>query len=168
MNDVVNWDVVAAEIGPKLFRYFCARFSENDADDMTQDTLIRLLRKVELGQFDPKKGSLRMLAFGIAHYVALEKSKELRRHQMQEIEDGMLTQPSAEQELIDQTASQLVKTALNHLSEQEQHIFTLLIDEEMKLEEISLITQSPLGTVKSHIHRAKKKLKELIQKESTQ
>lgn len=166
MKEKVNWDKAAEDIGPRLFRYFRVRFNEEQADDLTQDTLIRLLRKVELGSFDPEKGSLRMLAFGIAHFVALEKSRQLRKEQMTSIEETDATTDSAESQFIERSSLNLLRAAIRELSEQEQQILSLMIDEEMKLSEISLLLQSPTGTIKSHIHRAKQKLKKLISKES--
>lgn len=112
-----------------------------------------------------------MLAFGIAHFVALEKSRELRKQQMTHLEPLDSTvefgeSPSFETQSIEQSHRSLLRHAIRDLSEQEQQILSLMIDEEMKLSEISILLNSPTGTIKSHIYRAKEKLKSLLSKES--
>jgi DNA-directed RNA polymerase specialized sigma24 family protein len=74
----VDWNRQVEDLGPSLYRYFCAQFAGVEASDLVQDTLIRLLRKVDQGEYDPARGSLRMYAFGIAHYVRLEAVKSRR------------------------------------------------------------------------------------------
>ena len=166
MGSHLDWDEVVEDLGPRLFRYFCVRFSNEQADDLTQETLIRLVRKVEDGKFDPDKGTLKMLGFGIAHYVALE-SKQLDRHDsIEDWQDSLGADGDLEQMTITRDAALKVRDKMKSLSGIEQQVLSLFVDEDLTLNEISLITQMPEGTIKSHIFRAKKKLITLIQKES--
>ncbi|MBI1861663.1 MAG: hypothetical protein HYR96_12165 [Deltaproteobacteria bacterium] len=75
----MNWDVAVEEIGPRLLRYFAATFPRPLAADLVQEVLVRLYQKHESGLFDPERGSLRMFAYGIAHFVRLETLKALPR-----------------------------------------------------------------------------------------
>ncbi|WP_413289771.1 RNA polymerase sigma factor [Bdellovibrio sp. HCB337] len=161
----IDWDEVVEDLGPRLFKYFCVRFSSEQADDLTQETLIRLVRKVEDGKFDPDKGTLKMLGFGIAHYVALE-TKPSSHESIEDWEETLEIDTNLEQMTIEKDAAFKVREHFKNLSAIEQQILSLSVDEDLHLHEISMILQVPEGTVKSHIFRAKKKIVALIQKET--
>jgi DNA-directed RNA polymerase specialized sigma24 family protein len=59
----LNWNHIVDDIGPRLFRYFSFRCGDLAADDLTQETLLRLFRKVEESQFDPQRGGLRAFSW---------------------------------------------------------------------------------------------------------
>ncbi len=161
----IDWDDIIDDLGPRLYRYFCVRFNSEQADDLTQETLIRLVRKVNEGKFDPNRGSLKMLSFGIAHYVALE-SKQLDQHDsIEDWQDGLADQHDLEAVTITNNMASKLREKLHLLSSIEQQILSLFVDEELTLHEISIILQIPEGTIKSHIFRAKKKLIQMVQKE---
>ena len=159
MADSHDWDAVVEDLAPRLFRYFRARFSREQADDLTQESLIRLVRKVRDGAFNPDRGSLRMLGFGIAHYVSLEAA---RRAPLLEELDESLGQDGAsvpETAYIEKDMAEKTRLLMRTLSPIEQDILALMIDQELTMTEIGRITGLPEGTVKSHVHRAKTKLR---------
>lgn len=59
-----------------------------------------------------------------------------------------------------------LRRAIAKLKPTEQEIILLSIDADLSLEEIADIVQLPLGTVKSHVHRAKENLKILLEVKS--
>lgn len=166
MENQLDWDNVVEDLGPRLFKYFCVRFSNEQADDLTQETLIRLVRKVDEKKFDPDKGTLKMLGFGIAHYVALE-AKQLDIHDsIDDWQDSLVSEENIEQVIITNEIALNVRVQMKNLSNIEQQVLSLLVDEELSLVEIGMILQAPEGTIKSHVFRAKKKLIALVQKEN--
>lgn len=58
MESSFDWDATVESLGPKLYRYFAARFDDILADDLTQETLVRLVSKFNQGEYDNQKGSL--------------------------------------------------------------------------------------------------------------
>jgi len=167
MDNHFNWDKIVGDLGPRLYRYFCVRFSNEQADDLTQETLIRLVRKARNGEFDHQRGTLKMLGFGIAHYVALETRKlNLNQESIDDWQDFIIDEVDLEQAAITKDVALKVREKIKFLSDVEQQVISLFVDEELTTNEIALITQMPQGTIKSHIFRAKKKLIEMIQKES--
>lgn len=166
MENQLDWDSVVEDLGPRLFKYFCVRFSKEQADDLTQETLIRLVRKVEEKKFDPDKGTLKMLSFGIAHYVALEAKQPEIHDSIENWQDLLVSEQNIEQVIITNEMALRVREQMTNLSNIEQQVLSLLVDEELSLVEIGMILQVPEGTIKSHIFRAKKKLIALIQKEN--
>ncbi len=165
MADLYNWDSIITELGPRLFRHFCVRFSDEQADDLTQECLIRLVQKVESGAFDSSRGNLRMYAFGIAHFIALENSKSVIELSSEDVESSIDAKTSLEDWMIQKSDVEFLRLKIKQLSTMEQQVIALMVDEELTFEEIAGILQCPIGTVKSHNHRAKQKLTELFKKE---
>lgn|GEM_PF-1341438 len=175
----IDWNQVVDELGPRLFRYFVMRFSDQDSDDLTQETLIRLVRKVEEHKFDPLKGNLAMLAFGIAHFVALESQRfdilrtadSLEDHWESHSQDLIQDQLQDPFNLLDYLQSQAeiqqLRTSILKLAPIEQQVLSLMIDQELSLLEISAVLELPEGTVKSHIHRCKAKLLRIFEQEAS-
>jgi RNA polymerase sigma-70 factor (ECF subfamily) len=58
-----------------------------------------------------------------------------------------------------QDCDEAIPEALNHLNEKERACFLLRTMEELSYKEISDATDLPMGTVMTHLHRARKKLK---------
>lgn len=157
----MDWNAIVCEVGPPLFRFFCLRNDEALAADLVQDTLIRLHRKVNEGRYDSKRGTLRAFTFGIAFHVQRENNRRLRS--VREI--SMDSMEIAVETSGDRLNSISLRKALLKLSPDEQDILGLLLDKELTLEEIADVTRMPIGTVKSHVYRAKQKLKEILRRD---
>lgn len=165
MKASIDWNLAVADIGPRLYRYFCASFPWSIASDLVQEVFIRLVEKYRNGSFDPKKGSLRMFAFGIARLVRLEVFKTLP-------EENFFGDPikyewrvASNKNVIgseDIDKSYSLRKAIAQLNEIQKEIILLLIDEDLTLADISKIIKIPIGTVKSHVHRAKVQLRNLL------
>ncbi len=165
----MNWNVVVAEIGPPLFRYFCMLTSREQADDLVQETLLRLVTKVERGDFDPAKGTIRAFAFGIGHRIHSEHRRQWRRdHRLRAVEPDSLTKRPAMPEAQPDHMTELASTrhqllaAIRTLPSMEQSVLALLLDQDLSLGEIAEALELPLGTIKSHMHRAKAKLRVML------
>lgn len=154
-----HWNSLVAEISPPLYRYFCALFPTAQASDLVQETLIRLIQKFRAGHYNPENGSLLAYSFGIAHFIKLENYK--RNQKLELTDDDERLEQSAEVSYADPSAH--LRWAVQQLKYPEQDIILFLIDDELSLEQISGLMNIPLGTIKSHIHRAKENLKKLME-----
>jgi RNA polymerase sigma-70 factor (ECF subfamily) len=164
-----NWNAVVEELGPRLYRYFCAAFPDELSADLVQETLIRLVRKFAEGQFNEGLGTISSFAFGIAFHIRQEARKaqvkdSARRSALTDA-DLMSPIPSSESQLIAKEQEEQLRKGIAQLSDAEQEVVLLLIDRDLSMDDIADILVTPLNTVKSHIHRAKAKLKSLINKE---
>jgi RNA polymerase sigma-70 factor (ECF subfamily) len=121
---------------------------------------------VEEGKFDAQKGTLKMLGFGIAHYVALESQKLERHDSIEEWQEVLPSSLDLEQLTIDKDMVHKLREHLHALPDLEHQVLALLVDQGLTLNEISLILQMPEGTIKSHVFRAKKRLLKMFQMES--
>ncbi len=159
MGTSIEWDKEVEELGTRLYRYFAFRFSDQEASDLTQDTLIRLVEKVGAGIFQSNRGTLRMYAYGIAHFVAMEHRKVVARLPVCEEKEPQHPEDNNISDVLD---IKRMRRSILKLSESEQQILNLMIDEDLSLVEIAQILSIPTGTVKSHVHRAKEKLFEIL------
>ena len=157
-SDKIPWDDIVIEISPGLLRYFLVLFRRAVAAELVQETLLRLVVKVRAGDFHPSKGNLRMYAYGIARLVRFEGRRLELKNRITEANVPLLvtTYDSHEDD------QQRLRWAVSKLKQVEQDIILLLLDKELSLANIADALDMPLGTVKSHVHRAKGTIKDLL------
>jgi RNA polymerase sigma-70 factor (ECF subfamily) len=160
-----NWQQIITDLGPSLYRYFCGAFPQPQAADLVQETLIRLVKKHRSGEFDPSKGTVKSYAFGIARYVRMEAKNKMPAFELvdDETELDQQADPQSNSESTETDEVARLRWAINQLKPLEQEIILMLIDAEASLEQIAEVFMMPLGTVKSHIHRAKENLRKIME-----
>lgn len=161
----MDWTVTVNELGPRLYRYFLGSFAPDIAEELVQEVLVRVVRGWQAGSFDVSKGTLAMWAFGMAHNVRLETHRIFKKESgfISLHEEDPLKKVEAEASVGEYPHDiSVLRKAISVLSETEKQIVLLHIDDYLSLSEISSLLDIPIGTVKSHIHRAKDKLKEAL------
>jgi RNA polymerase sigma-70 factor, ECF subfamily len=73
--------------------------------------------------------------------------------------------PDAEQQLADRQFRYSVEQQLQQLSTIERSVLVLYHQEELSYEQIALSLKLPIGTVRTHLHRGRKKLREGMQRQ---
>ena len=145
----------------RLFRYLLMLTgNREEAEDLFQETWIRVLEK---GHQYQQRWKFETWLFSIARHLTID----FRRRRQPQSLDALL-QPSETNrplELEDSTAATAfdqvfqgeegasVATALAHLPPFYREVLTLRFHEEMQLEEIARVVDSPLSTVKSRLYR---------------
>lgn len=138
------------------------------ASDLTQETLKRVIEKVRVGAIDPERGSIQGFAFGIAVNVRREHLKFSARQRLYVVNGESFEMVSADrsnpEELLT-VSRQLsrLKSAIAQLSVAEQEVVSLMVDSELSVADAAKILGIPEGTVKSHMSRAKDRLRQLMQ-----
>ncbi len=152
------------ELGPRLYRYFSTSFKEDRASDLTQETLIRLWKKVGQNAINEKKGNVVMFAYGIAKNIKKEAIRKIKLDSL--LQEKLPKDVAHYDETLEQMQESIrlkqLRAAMLQLKENEREVLSLIIDEDIKLKEISKLLKIPIGTVKSHIHRAKENLKRML------
>jgi RNA polymerase sigma-70 factor (ECF subfamily) len=134
------------------------------AEDLSQEVFIKAYRA--LGTFDPKRKFSSWL-FKIAHNTAIDR---LRRRQIdtvplespdEEKADllALLPDPAGESpdtRLKRRSLAEALSGAVGQLRVEYREVVVLRFQEGLAYEEIAEITGLPLGTVKTHLHRARK------------
>ncbi len=152
---------------------FLVRFlgSSSDADDVTQETFIRLWKNLK--KFDTAK-SFRTWAFGIARNAAIDhlrKRKNVPFSSFDGEEGGnVLTDSIADKaDLPDafvarkQDAEEL-RNALDELPPAYREVVLLRLDGDLQFDEIGETLGQPMDTVKSRYRRALAMLKNMLEK----
>ncbi len=161
MNQIEpEWTEIVEKVGPALYRYFLGSFPRQQASDLVQETLLRLVQKYQQGDFDASKGNIKSFAFGIAKFIKLESLRKKSEFDLVENEADLDIHLAESSEPDDQAVQ--LRWAIKQLKPIEQELILEMIDEGSTFETISQKFQMPLGTVKSHIHRARENLRSLL------
>ena len=124
----------------------------HDADDMTQDTFMKLQRYKH--HFDPSKGKLKSYLFQIAYRLMLEKLN--RRTKWRKLLPFLTAAPKQELAHADRIT---IREAIAKLPEIQRAVILLFYYHDMTQEEIAEVRKIPRGTVKARLHTAVQKLK---------
>lgn len=136
------------------------------AEDLAQDVFVKAFRR--LAQYDRGR-QLSSWLFKIAHNTGVD---HLRRREVETVslappegEDGdhraMLADPDAESPAAAAERADLARAlerAIARLRVEYRELVTLRYQEGLSYQEIVEVTGQPLGTVKTHLHRARKEL----------
>lgn len=79
------------------------------------------------------------------------------------IQDIESQTPEPPEQVHSQQIQKRLRAAMIELSEIQQEVLCLVLDQDLGTKEISSILGQPEGTVKSHLYRAKESLKEKLQ-----
>ena len=149
-------------LSPRLYRYFQTCFREKEAYDLVQETFLRLWAKKD--SIDPRKGNLIMYTYGIA--ANLKREKFRKNSVEKEIIVTTMEEQEVEEDIVDRLSDRFrliqLRRAISVLKEVEREALSLAIDDNLKISEIAQLMKIPIGTVKSHIHRAKENLKRIL------
>ncbi|MCR5764036.1 MAG: sigma-70 family RNA polymerase sigma factor [Treponema sp.] len=131
-----------------------------DVDDFIQDVFIKVFNSLSSFRHESKFSTW---LTRIAYTTAVNSKK--RSHESAELEDETLIESNyqtPEEQHIRKITAEAVKQALENLPEQYYNCLNLYFFQDMTYEEISVITDIPLNTIKSHIFRAKKILQQKL------
>ena len=136
---------------------------EQAALDLVQETFIAAARHLGSLRDDDKFGSW---IFGIAHQKVIQRWRKKGGHELLFDE---IPEPPGEFEvgpddlLIRRESEMEFMKLLEQLPPPQRAVLLLHCVEEFSLEEISRITETQLGTVKSRLHYAKRALRKLLE-----
>lgn len=147
--------------------------SKAEAEDLFQDVLLKLFGKLDdlAGIEEPGSWTSRVM---FNHFV--DNRRRFARRRLVSVEASQLPQKSVESlpgvDNPEQDAERLddiirLGKALAELSDKHRLVVLLHDTEGYKLTEIQDITGDPLGTLKSRLHRARARLRELLSADAT-
>lgn len=156
-----------------LFEYFAPRvktmlvrtgLTDQRAEDLAQDTMLAVWSKAHL--FDPAGAGPSAWIYTIARNIRIDV---LRREQrVQRVEGEAMQQPEVEQtlpdaQLLSSQGEETIRFALAGLSEEQLKVVTFSFFENKPHPEIAQALGIPLGTVKSRLRLAMKRLRTLLE-----
>jgi RNA polymerase sigma-70 factor (ECF subfamily) len=156
------WDALFRRYQLPLYVYvFELVRDEQAALDLVQETFIAAVKHLGSLREDGKFGSW---LFGIAHQKCLQHWRKRREILFDEIPEAPDEFEAAPDDLLIRREQEAeFMNLLNQLPLPQRSVLLLHFVEDFPLEEISRITETPLGTVKSRLHYAKKFLRKLLE-----
>jgi RNA polymerase sigma factor (sigma-70 family) len=146
--------------------------SREHIDDLAQEVFLRLYRALPAFRGE---ALLSTYLYRIVANVAQDEWKRRRRDDLPLVSfaedesnwEGRLQHPglNAEQQFAERQFRYSVECQLQQLSPMERTILVLYHQEERSYEQIALSLKLPIGTVRTHLHRGRKKLREGIQRQ---
>lgn len=138
------------------------------AEEILQDTFHRLWLRSEL--FDPRKGLLISWLFTVGRNLALDfKRKESRRTGINVSVEGAEDSDrlaewmqEAAAAAFDEDDSEALRQAMNELPEEQRTVIELAYWEGLTQEELAVRLGEPLGTIKTRVRLAFKKLRQKL------
>ncbi|MFC9682227.1 RNA polymerase sigma factor [Streptomyces sp. NPDC056948] len=154
---------------PAIHRYVARRLGQDAADDVTAETFLTAFRIRE--RFDAERAGVRPWLHGIA-------AKQISRHRREEVRALKIlartgSDPvaeswtdSADDRLAAQAASRPLAEALARLSAGDRHVLLLFAWADFTYQEIAQALDIPVGTVRSRLNRARRKLRAVTEAHS--
>jgi RNA polymerase sigma factor (sigma-70 family) len=149
--------------------------SREHLEDLAQEVFLRLYRALPSFRGE---SLLTTYLYRITVNVAQDEWKRRRRDDRTHVSisddtsgwEDRLQHPSrnAEQQIEEREFQQAVEEHLQRLSQIERAILVLYHQEERSYEQIAHALNLPIGTVRTHLHRGRKKLREALQTHQTE
>lgn len=144
-----------------------------EAEDLFQELLIKAYGKLdELVKIDEPGSWLSRVMYNLF----IDERRRFARRRLHTVEEGQMAGdglagiPGVEDPLLDRERWEKIRAldaALSQLSDDHRIVVLLHDTEGYKLQEIHDITGIPVGTVKSRLHRARARLREILTQDGT-
>lgn len=148
----------------RLF-YYLRRLldDEEDAWDALQETWLSVLRGIGSIK-DPT--TLATWLYRIARNKAMDRLRRKCSERELLADDAELPDVAAPEEIAALHSAEEIHHAMEKLSLPHREVLTLFFLEDMSIEEMSSVLQTPPGTVKSRLHYARSALREILEREA--
>jgi RNA polymerase sigma-70 factor, ECF subfamily len=164
---VSDFDAVVRENQRRIYRILLALVRDSDvADNLTQECFVRAYQKRRSFRGDASVSTwLTRMAVNLARDHGRNKKSGFWRSLFERsVEPGDATcvadrRSSPEQALLAREATGIVLEELSAMPPQQREVFALRFFEELSLEEIASVVECEVGTVKSHLFRAVKRVR---------
>jgi len=162
-GDTHAWSALLARYRLPLYAYVCELVHDEQTSlDIVQESFTNAARHIASLRRDEKFGSW---LFNIAHQKCVQYWRRERPGEIfTEPLDEDFPQPEAgpDELLIRKEQAEEFMKLLGQLPESQRAVLLLHLVEDFPLEEIAEITGTPLGTVKSRLHYARKAVRKLL------
>ena len=142
--------------------------SKEDSEDLAQQTFLKVWQQIESFRGDSAFFTwIYRIAINLAknHFVSSGYKKQKVNTSIDNAEIEISSYENIEAVLMHDQSMKQIKEFINDMPESLKTAFTLRESEGKSYEEISLITETPIGTVRSRIFRARESIIDYMQKE---
>jgi RNA polymerase sigma-70 factor, ECF subfamily len=161
-GDALALKVVYARHRVAIYR-FALRLTRNEtlAEDVVSEVFVDLWRNAAAfeGRSEAQTFLLAMARNKAYSHLRKRRESELDEEAAAEIEDGA---DSPELALQKRSKADILRACLNRLSAAHREVIDLVYYHDKSIEEVAVIIGAPVGTVKTRMFHARKRLAELI------
>jgi len=130
-----------------------------EARDVAQEAFFKAFRS--LRTFKPG-AKFSTWIFAIAYHACCDRLSRRKRYSNEELPDRADPAAGPEREAIAQDEARRLRAAIDALPEKYRTVITLYHLQGQQYEEIAAVLGLPMGTVKTHLFRAKEQLRKLL------
>ncbi|WP_370949181.1 RNA polymerase sigma factor [Amycolatopsis sp. cg5] len=148
--------------GPHIHRYLARRLGREAADDLVGDTFLIAFDK--RGKYDLARPDARPWLYGIATNLVSQywrdQGKQARLRLVtgpEPVQDGHADRVA--EQVTAEAMGDVLTQALNTLSEGDRDVLVLIATEGLAYDEVAAALDIPVGTVRSRMFRARKKVR---------
>ncbi|MFD0206018.1 MULTISPECIES: RNA polymerase sigma factor [Saccharothrix] len=153
---------------PHIRRYLARRLGDQVADDLVAETFLTAFDKRQ--RYDRARPDARPWLYGIAtNLVGRHRRQEARRYRESAADTaGRVHGDHADHadrvatEVTARAVRSLLIGALDGLSAEDRDVLLLVAWEQLSYEEVAAALAIPVGTVRSRLHRARRKVREAL------
>jgi RNA polymerase sigma-70 factor (ECF subfamily) len=164
-QDPHAWRELLRKYSPVVYRVTVRMLGYGaEADDATQEAFMRVHRSFD--SFDPTR-PLKPWLSRITYNVCLRRLGKADRKVTDTTDPqdfGWMEdhKPNPEDQVASEESGQMLLSALDRLSAQDRVLFDMHYREGMSLAEVSEVTQIPVNTIKTRMHRSRGRLKRML------
>ena len=170
-GDTGAFNFLMTKYYPRVYAsLFAFTKSKEDSEDLAQQTFIKVWKKIDSFRGDSAFFTwVYRIAINLAknHVVSSNYKKDKINISSDAIEMDFASHANPETDLMHNQSLNNIRSFINSLPENLRTAFTLRESDGLSYEEISLITDTPIGTVRSRIFRARESVLEFMSQEST-
>ena len=170
-GDIGAFNFLMTKYYPRVYAsLFAFTKSKEDSEDLAQQTFIKVWKKIDSFRGDSAFFTwVYRIAINLAknHVVSSNYKKDKINISSDAIEMDFASHANPETDLMHSQSLNNVRSFIKSLPENLRTAFTLRESDGLCYEEISLITDTPIGTVRSRIFRARESVLEFMSQEST-
>ena len=163
------FDFLVNKYYPRVYAsLFSFTKSKEDSEDLAQQTFIKAWQQIESFRGDSAFFTwIYRIAINLAKNFVVSSSykKQKANSSIQDVAIEITSYENIESVLTHNQSMQEIKDFIKTMPESLKTAFTLRESEGKSYEEISIITNTPIGTVRSRIFRARESIIEFMQKE---
>ncbi|WP_309237770.1 RNA polymerase sigma factor [Streptomyces albidus (ex Kaewkla and Franco 2022)] len=150
---------------PDIHRYAARRLGDSAADDVVAETFLVAFRRRD--RFDPSRGAARPWLYGIAsNLIAGHRRSEvmqyrvLARTAVDPVVEGH--HERSDSRVAAAAVARQLGAALARLSKGDRDVLLLVAWESLTYDEVAQALEIPVGTVRSRLNRARKKVRKAL------
>ncbi len=130
-----------------------------EARDVAQETFFKAYRSLRTFRAGARFSTW---IFAIAYHACCDRLNRRRRYSTEELPERADAAPGPEHQVISLDEAQRLRGAIDALPEKYRTVVTLYHLQGQQYDEISRVLGLPMGTVKTHLFRAKEQLRRML------